>query len=65
MKKPSIGDRITHVDGITGQKHHGEVVMLLSAQFVYVRDETGMQAGCMFSEDWAILKKASIETKDE
>ena len=54
MKKPEIGDKIEHTCRLNG-KFEGEVIQLLSSQFVY-KTETGNARFCLFKEEWKLIK---------
>jgi len=51
VKRPEVGDRIIHSTPYLDLEREGTVVLLLSAQFVYVTDE-GHREMCLFTEIW-------------
>ena len=53
-KKPEIGDKIEHTCRLNGP-FKGEVIQLLSAQFVY-KTSSGNTRFCLFKEDWKLIK---------
>jgi hypothetical protein len=53
-KRPQIGDKIEHTCSYHG-KFEGEVIQLLSAQFIY-KTATGSDRFCLFKEDWKLIK---------
>jgi len=50
-KPPELGDYIEHREPYFDRVHRGNVVELLSAQFVY-ETEDGQTRFCLFKEDW-------------
>lgn len=51
QRKPTIGMLIEHDEPAFSRRHRGEVVQLLSAQFVY-ETSTGLRKSCLFNELW-------------
>ena len=56
MKQPSVGDIIVHTEPAFDRVTEGEVVSVLSAQFVY-RLEGGLKRFCMFKEMWQVTDR--------
>ena len=54
-KRPQIGDKIEHTCSYHG-KFEGEVIQLLSAQFIY-KTATGSDRFCLFKEDWKLINE--------
>tara|TARA_R110001606_G_scaffold379613_2_gene539745 strand:- start:545 stop:721 length:177 start_codon:yes stop_codon:yes gene_type:complete len=52
-KTPELGDKIEHICTLNG-KFEGEVVQLLSMQFIY-KTAKGHLRHCMFKEQWKKL----------
>ena len=55
MKRPKLGDVITHTHPVSLEVYEGTVVQLLSAQFAYETND-GVNRLCMFSENWRFRK---------
>lgn len=51
QRKPEVGDMIEHTIPSLDIRRRGEVVQLLSAQFVY-ETEDGSRCSCLFTEVW-------------
>jgi hypothetical protein len=51
QRKPAIGMLVEHEEPAFGRVHRGEVVQLLSNQFVY-ETHTGLRKMCLFNESW-------------
>jgi len=56
MKIPQLGDRIRHTEILHDRVSEGEVVLILSRQFIYITD-SGYSKFCMFSEEWNECEK--------
>jgi len=56
MKIPKVGDRIRHTEILHDRVSEGEVVLILSRQFIYKTDN-GTTKFCMFSEEWNECEK--------
>ncbi len=54
MKKPEIGDTISHYLPYSNKTYKGTVTQILSSQFVYKTD-TGNTRFCLFKEDWSYV----------
>lgn len=52
-KAPELGDKIEHICNLNG-KFEGEVVQLLSMQFIY-KTANGNTRFCLFKENWKKL----------
>ena len=51
QSKPKVGDWIRHNEPDFKRCHEGEVILVISSQFVY-RIAGGDRRMCLFSEDW-------------
>ena len=61
MKVPQVGDRIRHTEILHDRVSEGEVILILSRQFIYVTDN-GFEKFCMFNEDWNECKKTKEDS---
>lgn len=55
MKQPKIGDTIKHREPYFRRENVGEVIEILTSQFVY-KTETGEERFCLFKELWEIVE---------
>lgn len=55
--RPDVGDRVEVVRGAS--RLVGEVVQLLSAQFVFISESTGTPHFCLYSEEWRELEHSA------
>ncbi len=51
-KKPEIGDWIIHTEPAFDRENEGEVIQILSAQFIYQPPGNAVSRHCMFRELW-------------